>query len=297
MMEVANEFVLESSEAKKPKKWLFPTIVTITVMFFSFAYGLAKGLRPNMTNAYAGMTAPQDWTPMEEDMPEFVSLPHGVRFSSLGKEMTLNSKPASIFSFVTNSSIQALLKKQSDAWEKMGFQVAGVAKKESGVVVALDPKTKKRYSASAWMIPAPMRAQVSQGYSVQGTVGMLDSEADSGSDGGTLPGEIPGIPIKSGGKGSAVVSSVDLGVRTYSGAYTVPGSVLEVVEYYQQQLGSQGWRKSQSGESAESSPGDALFLKRGREELTLLFTPVSSGLSFEKKSLVTILLSLGESGA
>lgn len=251
--------------------------IGVFVVVMSFAYGLSAGLAKRNGKAFAlperGVFAPSDFD-AGDSRPARLKVPDGVIVIPLGRDITINDQAAEMISFVTERPAKELVEEQMDKWRTSGLTVVGKATNRRGFAIAFQQNGGERYSFSAWSVPPVFRSQMSQGKPVQGMMSVVDGRAS----GVRTDGTVPEVPLKPGGKGGAVFSSLDGNGRTFSGVYTLPGSVLENIHYYRAELADSGWQELVSDYSqpqgAKFNVGNMIFRKDG-EELVLLFSPVA----------------------
>lgn len=263
----------------------FTLIVGAFVILMSFFYGLTRGLQHRP--AFAAPDLLTSTRTASELGLQRIELPSGVIPMPLGSDMEVNGLPAEMLSFVTDRSPQRLTEEQMDRWKERGFEVAGKSTVRRGVAFALDRSTGDRYSFSAWSVPGPMQQLASRGLPVQGLMSVVDR-----ADRGDRVQSVPEVPVLPGGKGGAVMSSVDNGYRSYSAAYTNPGTIAENLEFYRSELGVAGWRE-QFADLHDAEPlrthrnGSAVF-HRGGEEVVLLLSPAAENESGGERTVVAV---------
>ena len=263
--------------------------VGVFVLMSSFLYGVTIGLQKNAALA----SLPRGNAPLfdstEAPLKRLIP-PADAIVSPLGRDMTINNHAAEMISVYSDRSAASLLEEQAQIWKTQGLKVIASTGQHRGFVLALKGAGEERYFFSAWTVPPPLREKMSAGRATQGSMSVYDfSPGDPASDGG-----IPEIPIKTGGKGGAVISSLDPGGRTYSSVYTVPGDIRENIEYYRAELEIQGWQvlhqDSTTPERADYEVGNLVFNKSG-EEIVMLFTPLTNDTSedsFGPQTVVSI---------
>jgi len=189
--------------------------------------------------------------------------------------MLINNHVAEMVSFTSERAATKLLDEQKQIWASQGLKVVSSAGQFRGYALGIKGMGEERYFFSAWTVPPALRQKVSAGMSTQGMMSVFTfSPADENSD-----GSVPGVPMKPGGKGGAIVSSEDPLGRTYSSAYTLPGTISENVDYYRSELQADGWvavhAEASPFGSREQESGN-LILHKGSEDLVMLFTPKDS---------------------
>ncbi len=250
----------------------FQLSVGAFVLLSAFLYGISAGLARNSSKAHAKFVPFMDdaGTPIATRL----ALPAGVSVSPLGREVTINDHPAEIVSFVSSRPAADLINEQIAMWKTAGMKAFGKSGGRRGIALGFNEATGERFSFSAWTVPPQLRAKLSGGSPTQGFMSVSDSQQAGRASDGT----VPDVPLKPGGKAGAVFSAVDPGGRTYTGAYTLPGTIGENIEYYRAELGANGWREL----NAEAAPrpaagievGNTIF-QQGGEEIVLLFTPLA----------------------
>lgn len=261
------------------------------VLMSSFLYGVTIGLQKNAAMALLPRRAAPLFDSTDVRLRRLIP-PADAIVTPLGREMTINNHAAEMISIYSDRSATALLEEQAQIWKTQGLKVIASTGKHRGFVLALKGAGEERYFFSAWTVPPQLREKMSAGKLTQGSMSVYDfSPADQASDGG-----IPEIPIKTGGKGGAVISSLDPGGRTYSSVYTVPGDIRENIEYYRAELETQGWQVLHQNSSlpdqaepdrADYEVGNLVFNKSG-EEIVMLFTPVTNDSSEDMSGPQTV---------
>ncbi len=252
----------------------FTVMVGSFVVVTSFLYGISRGMHGRTAHASADLLS----TFSTGDLGlKRLEVPAGTTPVPLGSEMAINGNAAEMLSFTSDRSPQALTEEQMSRWRERGFVVAGKSTVRRGVAFALDRDTGERYSFSAWSVPGPFQSLASQGRPVQGLMSVVGRE---GSDSSMSLDSVPDVPPMPGGKGGAVISSVDRGARSYSSVYTNPGSLQESLEYYRTELPARGWRErfaedNDAVELPSHRSANAVFV-RGGEEVVLLMSPLRS---------------------
>ncbi len=279
----------ESRRASFFRRYAFHLIVGGFILTVSFAYGLSVGLSKRTNVAYAALGAFGE-NAFQGGEIRRLKLPAGVHATPIGKEMTVNNHDAEIVSFVTTRSARELAQDQMRIWKASGFKTVGTTGARRGIVLAFDEGRNERYSLSVWTVPPALRGQMSGGNPTQGLMSVSDVGrvgAATGQDDGT----VPGVALLPGGKGGAVVSSVDPGGRTYSSVYTNPGTIFDNIEFYRGELAPDGWRElhveAAQPEGAPFEVGNIIF-GRGSEQIVLLMTPSRNENSSGERTTVAV---------
>lgn len=250
--------------------WSVGTFIVVT----SFLYGLFAGLRGDRSLAFATL-GDRVWETLWDTGPglERLQLPRGVIASPMGNDVRINDRAGEVASFVTKRAPQEIVNEMKLLWEQRGARVLAFATERRGFALAVNFSTHERQLLSVWSVPPTVRQELSSGYPVQGIVSLIDFAEHTAVPG---DGEVPEVPLPEGGKGGAVFSALDAGGRSWSGVYTVPGKVEEVLDFYTDELRSRGWRlmdrQDPAGESLRMSVG-SLRAARGSEEIVLLVSP------------------------
>ena len=250
----------------------FYLLVGTSVIVLSFTYGLSVGMKRSQQHAFA---RPERWeTPLdqseEDSLRNALGLPAGTELSRLGRNSMVNNKPATIVSFLSETSPQRILLEQKQFWETSGFKTASTQGQHRGVLVGFDPISQRKLSLSVWTVPNKLRAMVSQGKPVQGMLSLLESEKLDSSEQAAF---IPDVPILPGGKGGAVFRSEEDSVESYSSVYSNPGNLEQNLEFYRRELASSGWKESGGMLTEAPKPVGHLTFRREEEEIVLLFSP------------------------
>lgn len=295
----------EESLARQQRRLRFRLhcYAALFVIVVSFLYGFSAGMREKVAeaspdrNAFGGelLNASMNLsTEASEDDPlvlEKLNVPEGVVPASFGRDAMINGKKAAMLSFFTNRSIDHLLAEQQGKWRAQGFKVFGGSRGKRGVLIAFDPTRGERYSMSAMLVPPQIRNLVSQGYKVQGVLSYAETALANVQHVDESVGLVPGVPLLSGGKGGAVFSAEEQQGRSYSGVYTVPGSVSESITAYRDALLLDSWRETANVfEGDVHSKAGSLSFRRGSEELTLLFAARPRFFSGATQTVVTVVL-------
>ena len=257
--------------------WTVGSFVIIT----SFLYGISAGLRGDRSLAFATL-GDNFWNTLFETQPEFdrLQLPRGVVATSMGDDVMINDRAAEVASFVTSRRPDQVVEEMKRLWEQQGAKVLSHASTQRGFAIAINFSTHERQRLSIWTVPSSAREVLSGGYAVQGIITLADFSERTTPIGSGSEGEVPEIPILPGGRGGAVFSSQDTGGRSWSGVYTVPGTLEEVLDSYRYELEGEGWkydfRDLPTGTSLRESAG-SLRMVRGNEEVILLASPRSLG--------------------
>lgn len=263
----------------------FPITVGVFVVVTSFLYGISAGLAKRTDRfAVASLSPMDDWTPEESR----IAIPRDVTVVPLGRAMEINGKAAEAVSFVTDRGIKELFAEQVTLWESRGATVMGVATNRRGFAVGFNERTGERLSMSASLLPALLGDMVAAGRSVQGFISVVDLGKGEGEMGS---GEVPDVPLLGGGKAGTVVSALDSGGRSYTGVYTIPGTVELVSDLYRDELTARGWRAVEAGlptgRALANAVGSLRFVQRG-EELVLLLSPGESASGLDGKTVVMV---------
>ena len=250
----------------------FFLLVGLSVVVFSFAYGLSVGLKRPRQWAHARA---ESWeTPLDQStetaLLNELGLPAGTEVSRLGRNAMVNNRPATIDSFLSETAPKRILQEQKQFWEAAGFKTVSTQGQHRGVMVGFDPSSQRKLSLSVWTVPNQLRALVSEGKPVQGMLSVVEAEKIGAAQDGQL---IPEVPLIPGGKGGAVFRSDDILGESYSSVYSNPGNIEQNLEFYRRELRSGGW--SENGGlvgTAEQQVGHLTF-HRESEEIVLLFSP------------------------
>lgn len=273
------------------------------VVVVSFLYGFSAGMKGKVAEAssdpgaFAGefsnasMILSTDASEEDPLVIEKLSVPDDVVPASFGRDVMINGKKAAMLSFFTNRSIDALIAEQQRKWRAQGFKVFGGSRGKRGVLIAFDPTRGERYSMSAMLVPGQIRNLVSQGYKVQGVLSYAETALGNIQRAEESVGLVPGVPLLPGGKGGAVFSAEEQQGRSYSGVYTVSGTVSESITAYRDALLLDQWRETANVFEGEvHSKAGSLSFRRGNEELTLLFAARPRFFSGATQTVVTVVL-------
>jgi len=271
------------------RRYAFHLSVGAFILIVSFAYGLSVGLSKRHNNAFAAMSAFGENAFVGGEIVR-LKLPAGVRATPVGREMTINNRDAEIVSFVSQRSANDLLQEQQRVWKAAGMKTFGTSGSHRGFVMAFDRDRNERYSFTAWTVPASLRSSISGGNPTQGMMSVADI-GKVGADSEPSDGTVPGVSLIPGGKGGAVISSLDPGGRTYSSVYTNPGTIDDNIDYYRNELSQDDWRELHVDDSRpENSPVDVgnLIFGRGNEQIVLLMTPSKSDDTDDLRTTVAV---------
>lgn len=270
----------------RQRRW-FLVYLTVSVAVLSFAYGLVRG-----TLGHSAPAAEAAVTSGRSDEFEKLIFVRGMRVVPVGRDLTLNGDPAEMANFVAARDLRGLFQELVAQWESRGFKAVGVVTTKRGVAFAVDPATGVRYSALGNFVPPVLRRRMSYGYPVQGTLSAV-SGAAPGTECGGGQCEVPGVPLREGGRAGVVFSSRDSGGRSSTSLYNNPGGLGENAGWYRDRLGAAGWSELPAAAGDSGSGGLALTLVRGREELTMLFSASNEGA--DERTTIVVALSRGAS--
>lgn len=253
-------------------RFRYQLVAGLAVIMVSFFYGLAVGLKRPPKPAIAWQ-APLET--LDDSRSASIPLPHGVQASSLGKNLTLNGKPANMVSFMTTRPVPSVLREIVAQWQGRGYRVVGATSDKRGVAVGTSADAKERFFAVVWMIPPPFRKFVPGKHSVQGMLSVGSAAVDGASSTEERQGEVPGIPVIPGGKTGSVLSSQEVAGARFTGVYTNPGTVADNLAFYKDWLSREGWVEQTAGyQTVAADAGGLLSMIKGEQEAVLILAPL-----------------------
>ena len=269
----------------------FSLIIGVFVLVVSFFYGLAQGLSQKAPKAHAGFAFDPGMESLGQ-ISERVRLPQGAMAVPMGEDVTVNNRSVDAVAFVSRRPVEDLVREQLDLWKADGLSAIHRMSESHAVAIAANRTSGERYSLVVWAVPKRLRAAVSRGYPVQGTLAVAAGERQGGGEQEEVSGgAVPGVPLMPGGSAGSVFSSRDRGVRSYSSVYTNPGRVWDSVEFYRSALAEDGWQeigRQGAGEMTDEM-GFLNFVQHG-QELSLLFNSVVEQEGNQPQTLVTIIM-------
>ena len=248
-------------------KWVFFGAVVV----LSFAFGLMRGLSKHAPVAEASMFGFGGAEPVLLN----VYVPGGVKVVPVGRDVHINGAPGETVSFVTNRDVIPVLEEVVQAWKARGLKTFGVSTKGRGTAMAINPKTRERYTAVAYLVAPQLRRIVSGGNQTQGILTYLAP----GAVGAELPPDsVPEIPVIPGAKSGGVFRAQDPGGASVSAFYTVRLDIESAQRLYRTTLLDAGWteRQQDSGSEDAAEHGSFRFVKGDREAIVLLSEPNAS---------------------
>ncbi len=271
----------------------FAVSVGVFVLVISFFYGFARGLSKNATLAHARASLSSSSFD-SLTLPDGIQLPSGTFALPMGKNVRINDKNVDIATFLSNRPIPALVQDQLDLWRQKDLQLVHRVSEKRAVIVGTDRSTGQKYSLMIWMVPPMLRQTAAQGYAVQGTIAISDKEKTGARTDMRFVGEVPGVPVMPGGQGGAVFSSDDVGGRSHTSVYTIPGTIRDGLLYYRNELSQSGWTEIENRSDLPFG-GDYAQQRftRGEKEITLLYSSAQiDQLKDENtQTLITVILS------
>lgn len=262
--------------AKQGRGYFWLLLASVVVL--SFAYGLKEGLSPQAATAF-------QFHPTRDNS---IYTPSGVVLRPAGDEVRIDGRPARVFSFLTNKDLTELVENQLRAWRLRGLVTMGGASGKRGFGVAFDRESGDRFAITAHAVPEQLRATLSEGYAVQGSISQISNRFAVQDEAEKI---VPNVPMPPGGKAGSMFSALDAGGRSYTASYVSPLPIDDVVAFYRAELPSRGWSEAETHLQGlqESQAFASLGFVNGRQELTLLFTD-----NEERTSVATVILTGGE---
>jgi hypothetical protein len=192
---------------------------------------------------------------------------------------------------VSERGVAEIYHEIENKWQARGLSPLGEFTDFRAVLLAVDEIKKNRYALTLWIVPPSIRQHVSQGYPVQGSLAVFEGHGSWDNDSLESSGEVPGVPLREGGRAGALFSSLDRGGRSYTGVYTLSGGIEGNLRYYLDILSDDGWRRSipDLGDLSESSA--FLNLRRNGEELVILFSELKEPGSDLDRTVATVIRS------
>ena len=264
----------ERVRIERTPRWFYLAVGTF-VTVSSFLYGLSAGINKRIAEA-TGVSSHYTMRLTGYPSDKEILLPTEVYPSALGKEVQINGRAGAIEVFVTNRDVRSLLSEQISLWESQGYTAAGKTDRERGVALARDATSGKRFWATAWVVPATLRESVSQGFAVQGISAAFPDNEFVNRSSLSAEGEVPGVPLRQGGRSGALFSALDPGGRSYTGSYTLPRDVADNIAYYRSVLEGEGWQLIAGVYDVSRPDIGALTMTRDGEELSLLFAELAA---------------------
>lgn len=253
------------------KRWWFQIGIFSFVVVTSFTYGVVRGLKTPPANAFASFSP--DTTGAVVALPTRLRVLPGTKAIPIGEDTAINGQAAENIFFVSARDVRSLIRDQVMIWKRDGMESVGQATDRRGVALAINKATGERFVATAWVVPPASRHLMSNGYPVQGIIAVSDSAGGEALRPEEESGQVPGVPIMSGGKGGAVISSKAPGGRSTNSIYTNPGSVEANADYYFTHLTGNGWKLTEGDTTADAQQrvGFATY-RKAREEIVLLLS-------------------------
>ena len=251
---------LEGLLSRQRRKYQYLLLLLVVVL--SFLYGLINGFNRQDGIALASEGAflsRSSYSGENEELLALLSKESLLR--PVGQQVVLAGGPASVYSVLSNGGVKDFLRNLSSRMEQQGWETAGATSSQRGALTAYNRQKEARLTLLAWAVPISMRARISSGYSIQGTLSVSRGSSQSSSEFRS----VPGVPIYPGAKVSGVFRSFEYGIEAFSAVYRVPASLEDTVVYYRESLLGADWQK-------RWMMGNTFIFERDKQELSLVFS-------------------------
>ena len=263
----------------------FVMLVGFFVVVTSFAYGFAKASGRLAQASMPSISAARPITQAQLPPELRGMLPTDAQVAAMGTDLTINGLSANMISFTINRDLRSFVFEHRTLWKYKGFEARQQSSDRRAISFAMNKSTGQRASLVVWAVPETVRKVVSNGYSLQGTLSLIEAGSERRS--------MPGVEVMPEATSGVVVASTDLGKRTFTGTFNNPGGVQDSLNFYDSRLSGNGWQRvSYQG---DLSSNQAIYRRDG-QELTFVFAQAPDNLSSRgavaNRTLVTAVLSV-----